>query len=48
MWPVIVLKEIFLGMAIGFCFGMVFWAIGAAVLAATADGLVAACAGRAG
>lgn len=30
MWPVIVLKEIFLGMAIGFCFGMVFWAIGAA------------------
>lgn len=30
MWPVIVLKEIFLGIAIGFCFGMVFWAIGAA------------------
>ena len=26
----IVLKELFLGMAIGFCFGMVFWAIGAA------------------
>jgi len=26
----IVVKELFLGMAIGFCFGMVFWAIGAA------------------
>ena len=29
-WPVIVLKELFLGIAIGFCFGIVFWAIGAA------------------
>src|SRR5690606_15137879 len=26
----IVLKELFLGIAIGFCFGIVFWAIGAA------------------
>ena len=29
-WPVIVLKELFIGIAIGFCFGIVFWAIGAA------------------
>jgi type III secretion protein T len=29
-WPVIVLKELFLGIAIGFVFGIVFWAIGAA------------------
>lgn len=29
-WPVIILKELFLGIAIGFCFGIVFWAIGAA------------------
>jgi type III secretion protein T len=28
-WPVIVLKELFIGVAIGFCFGIVFWAIGA-------------------
>lgn len=30
LWPVIVLKELFLGVAIGFCFGIVFWAIAAA------------------
>lgn len=30
LWPVIVLKEIFLGLAIGFSFGLIFWAIGAA------------------
>lgn len=29
-WPVIVVKELFIGIAIGFCFGIVFWAIGAA------------------
>ncbi len=29
-WSGIVLKELFLGIGIGFCFGMVFWAIGAA------------------
>ena len=29
-WPVIVLKELFIGVAIGFCFGIVFWAIAAA------------------
>jgi type III secretion protein T len=29
-WPGIVLKELFLGIGIGFCFGMVFWALGAA------------------
>jgi len=28
-WPVIVLKEIFIGVAIGFCFGIVFWAVAA-------------------
>lgn len=30
MWAVIVLKEIFIGISIGFCFGIVFWAISAA------------------
>lgn len=30
LWPLIVLKEIFLGLIIGFAFGVVFWAIGAA------------------
>jgi type III secretion protein T len=29
-WTGIVLKELFLGIGIGFCFGMVFWAFGAA------------------
>ncbi len=29
-WGPIVLKELFLGIAIGFCFGIVFWALGAA------------------
>ena len=29
-WPIIILKELFLGIAIGFCFGAVFWAMGAA------------------
>jgi len=29
-WPMIVLKELFVGLAIGFLFGAVFWAIGAA------------------
>ncbi|MGY6518258.1 MAG: type III secretion system export apparatus subunit SctT [Lysobacteraceae bacterium] len=29
-WGLIVLKEIFIGLAIGFSFGVVFWAIGAA------------------
>lgn len=29
-WPMLVLKELFLGIAIGFCFGLVFWAISAA------------------
>lgn len=29
-WPFIVLKELFLGAAIGFVFGIVFWAFGAA------------------
>lgn len=29
-WPFIVLKEIFLGASIGFVFGVVFWAFGAA------------------
>ena len=28
-WPLIVLKEIFIGVAIGFCFGIVFWAVAA-------------------
>ena len=28
--PVLILKELFLGMSIGFCFGMIFWAMGAA------------------
>ncbi len=30
LWAPIVLKEIFLGLAIGFSFGIVFWALGAA------------------
>jgi len=29
-WGPIVLKELFLGISIGFCFGIVFWALGAA------------------
>ena len=29
-WPALVVKELFIGIAIGFCFGIVFWAIGAA------------------
>jgi len=29
-WALIVLKEIFVGTAIGFCFGSIFWALGAA------------------
>jgi type III secretion protein T len=29
-WPMLVLKELFLGISIGFVFGIVFWAIGAA------------------
>ncbi|WP_058835899.1 type III secretion system export apparatus subunit SctT [Luteimonas abyssi] len=29
-WPMMVLKELFVGIAIGFCFGIVFWAISAA------------------
>jgi type III secretion protein T len=29
-WVPIVLKEIFIGISIGFCFGIIFWAIGAA------------------
>lgn len=29
-WPAIMLKELFIGLGIGFCFGIVFWAIGAA------------------
>ncbi len=29
-WPVVIVKEIFIGLAIGFSFGVVFWAIGAA------------------
>lgn len=28
-WPIIILKEIFIGVAIGFCFGIVFWAVSA-------------------
>lgn len=30
LWVAIILKELFLGIALGFCFGIVFWAIGAA------------------
>lgn len=30
VWPMLILKELFIGVAIGFCFGTVFWAIGAA------------------
>ena len=30
MWPALLVKEIFLGSVIGFCFGTIFWAIGAA------------------
>ncbi len=30
MWPAIIVKELFIGLAIGFTFGIVFWAIGAA------------------
>jgi type III secretion protein T len=29
-WSAVILKEIFIGLAIGFAFGIVFWAIGAA------------------
>ena len=29
-WPMMVLKELFVGVAIGYCFGMVFWAFSAA------------------
>jgi len=29
-WALIVLKEIFIGTVIGFCFGLMFWALGAA------------------
>ncbi|MGO1002555.1 type III secretion system export apparatus subunit SctT [Lysobacter sp. CA196] len=29
-WAPIILKELFIGISIGFCFGMVFWAISAA------------------
>ena len=29
-WPVVIVKEVFVGLAIGFTFGIVFWAIGAA------------------
>lgn len=29
-WALIILKEIFIGTAIGFCFGAIFWALGAA------------------
>jgi len=29
-WPIIVLKEILLGLIIGFAFGVIFWAIGSA------------------
>ncbi|MCW5567696.1 MAG: type III secretion system export apparatus subunit SctT, partial [Dokdonella sp.] len=29
-WSVVIVKEIFIGLAIGFAFGIVFWAIGAA------------------
>lgn len=29
-WVPVVLKELFIGVSIGFCFGMVFWAIGSA------------------
>lgn len=29
-WAPVVLKELFLGISLGFCFGIVFWAIGAA------------------
>ena len=28
-WAPVILKELFIGVAIGFCFGIVFWAIGA-------------------
>ena len=28
-WAPIILKELFIGISIGFCFGIVFWAIGA-------------------
>lgn len=28
-WPLIVVKEVFIGVAIGFCFGIVFWAVAA-------------------
>lgn len=30
IWPAIIVKELFIGLAIGFTFGIVFWAIGAA------------------
>lgn len=29
-WPIIIVKELFLGLSIGLCFGAIFWAIGAA------------------
>jgi type III secretion protein T len=28
-WPVTILKELFIGVALGFCFGIVFWAMSA-------------------
>ncbi|MFC4727761.1 type III secretion system export apparatus subunit SctT [Coralloluteibacterium thermophilus] len=30
LWPLLLVKELFIGIAIGFCFGIVFWALGAA------------------
>lgn len=30
VWVALILKELFLGISLGFCFGIVFWAIGAA------------------
>lgn len=30
LWPAIILKEIFIGMVIGFSFGIIFWAVGVA------------------
>ncbi|KGO98713.1 type III secretion system export apparatus subunit SctT [Novilysobacter defluvii] len=30
LWVALILKELFLGISLGFCFGIVFWAIGAA------------------
>ena len=30
LWPAILLKEVFIGLVIGFAFGIIFWAVGAA------------------